>query len=141
MSTEVTVEELDALIKTLKDLRSEKEDKELSLKETNKKIMELEAKCTKFLNDLKRDSYSSPEGTISIRRSFRVAVPSSLEEKTAFFSYLNEKGIFFDLVTVNSQTLNSFYRKELENAEDPMSFSIPGIGQSKLYESVNFRRK
>ena len=74
-------------------------------------------------------------------------LPATPEDKENFFSYLKEKGLFESLITVNSNTLNSFYMREWETVkehgdpEEAMNFKIPGIQEPKLHEVISFRKK
>lgn len=73
---------------------------------------------------------------------FTVPTPKSLDDKTKFFDYLKERGIFFEMASVNSQTLNSFYKAELERAvaEGNSDFKLPGIGEPSHVKSLSSRK-
>lgn len=66
---------------------------------------------------------------IYLRTRTSVKVPSSTEDREAFFNYLKEKGIFEQMITVHSTKLNSFYQSEWDQAVEngELSFSMPGI--------------
>lgn len=139
----VTVEDLDALILKIKEVRDEIDKRQAALTEKNKELMTLEGRCVDYLKELDRKSYSSPIGTFSIVSSWRVPTPKEDSDKEAFFNYLKEKGIFLQMASVHSQTLNSFYKKELEAAQEKgdVGFNIPGIGPPTLYETVRLKPK
>ena len=49
-----------------------------------------------------------------------------------FFNYLKGKGVFEQMITINSRTLNAFAKVELEtaNEEGVLDFQIPGLTKS-----------
>jgi hypothetical protein len=78
-------------------------------------------------------------GTLYFSNRMSVTMPKNPEDREAFFNYLKEKGAFDGLITVNSMTLNSFYKQEAEIANSP-DFKIPGIGTPTLIKTLNMRR-
>jgi hypothetical protein len=139
----VTVEELDTLIGQMFDQIAECEAKEAALTEENKKLASLEAKVTKYLEELGREDFKSPRGTVSIKEKWRVNLPKTDAEKAAFFDWLRGQGIFDKYATVNSNSLNSLYMAEWEVAKQEgrgMEFSLPGIGPATVYKGLNRRK-
>lgn len=96
-----------------------------------KRLDELERKMLLIMEETDRDKiHVKGHGTLYIMNRFTVQTPKSLEDKRALFHYLSDKGIFDEMVSVNSQTLNSFYKTEMEQAiaEGNVDFKIPGVG-------------
>lgn len=88
-------------------------------------------------------------GTFSVQSNFSVKVPGTEEHREAFFAYLKERGIFESMITVNSATLNAWYKQELaaiaakaEAGEDvDPDFKIPGIEEPKDFNVLRFRKE
>lgn len=143
MSEQVTVQDLDKLVEKILRKREEIEVHQEVTKALNKEMDELEGRAVAFLKELSRDNYSSPHGTIYQIQKYRVSLPKTLDDKQAFFAYLQSHGIFMEYATVNSNSLNALYMKSFEAAKEQgdMSFNIPGIGAPQLFETIGFRRK
>ena len=138
----VTVEDLDALVAEVFNQRIKCDQMGDALSEENKKLQYLESKVTSYLKELGRKDYKTPLGSISVVQKWRVNNPKDPEARHKFYEFLREKGIFEELVSVNSNTLNAFYKKEMEIAREQgdFDFSVPGIEEPKLYETVTLRR-
>jgi predicted ribosome quality control (RQC) complex YloA/Tae2 family protein len=139
----LTVVQFEKLCEELTRQRAAYDDKAEELKEEGKKLQEMENKILMCLKELELDSYKSKHGTVSITHRTSFTVPKDPEAKAAFFEYLRDRGVYDSLVTVNSQTLNSFCKAELEAAIEEgrgLDFQIPGIGEHKVFESISFRK-
>jgi hypothetical protein len=66
-----------------------------------------------------------------MKEGFRV--PKDLESKKMFFAYLENKGVFDELISVNSNTLNSWAQAEIDAAEEAgnFDFQLPGLEKSE----------
>lgn len=139
---EVTLKEFENLCQELFQLREEKEAIERTLKAKNAEIDKLQSTILLHMKDLEKTSYDSAKGKLVVTTRFTVTTPKG-EAKDEFFSYLKERGVFEDLVSVNSQTLNAWYKQEMEVARETgnFDFQIPGIGEPTAYEQVMLRKK
>ena len=143
----VTVNELEEIIKQYSILRAEIEEEKKLMGEKTKALDELEGKIMATLKEIGKTSYKSEHGTISRVEKWRVNLPATPEEKAAFSEYLKSKELFEKMYTFNSNTLNSFYMEEWEQAKnsgDPMdalNFRVPGINEPKMHEIISFRKK
>lgn len=114
-----------------------------ALKRENAKLAELEKQVMESLKSIDKDSYQSESGTVYISHRMSVTVPKLPEDREAFFSYLKNVGLYESMITVNSQTLNSFYKAEFEAAKESgrgLDFAIPGIKEAKINEVIGFRK-
>lgn len=71
-----------------------------------------------------------------------VTTPKTTEDKELLFAFLRERGIFSEMVSVNSMTLNSLY-KTLANeaaADGNLDFKLPGVAEPKSYTTLKMRR-
>lgn len=143
-NTPVTVQELDALVKTIFETRIKIEEQEKVVSELNKELANLKAKGVAYLKELGRDSYKTEYGTISILERWRVGLPQTDADKAALLAHLKERGIFDKYVTVNANSLNSLYMADWEDAKERgegMTFGMPGIGEPKLFEDLGMRKR
>jgi hypothetical protein len=129
----VTVQELDQLGKLIFEQRQTAEESERKAKEENKRLEMLYNKMLSILERFGRTNYEVPGlGRLTaVERSF-VSLPKTPEDKDTFYSYLKDQGIFDELISVNSNTLNAFYKRELEIAREEgraFGFKIPGISE------------
>lgn len=119
----------------IKELDVEAKKLGMELKEIQNKIMEI-------MKDQQITSLKHARGTVIMNARFTVKTPKEKEDKEAFFEYLKSKGMYDDMVSVNSQTLNSWYKEEMEAAkrEGNFGFKIPGIGDPTAFEYISFRK-
>jgi len=128
----ITVTELEEDIAELVKLRTEHALKEREAKDIKAVFNEKQEKLKSKLEALEMDSYKGKAGSFSFRMKEGFRVPKDMEAKKQFFSFLQEKGVFDELVSVNSQTLNSWAQAEIESALDAgnFDFQIPGLEKS-----------
>lgn len=145
MIDHVTVRDLDDLIAKISFLEKDKEMFDQKIKEINKELMKHEATATRYLKELNRNEYDTPIGKLKISEKWHVNLPDTDLAKLEFFEWLKSQGIFEKYATINSRSLQSLYKAEMENAkergEDPLTFSLPGIPAPKLYEQTDFKSK
>lgn len=138
--TPITVDQLNGLIadmfKTKEEIAEINRGLVLKKKEFSAKKLHLVA----LLKDLGQKSFRAPSGLISIKQIWHVNNPKDGVDKTAFFDWLRERGIFEQYATVNSRSLNTLYKTEWEIAKksgEGMDFSIPGLGEPTLREDIH----
>lgn len=134
---------LDELANEILSLKRKKEE----LSDMEKKVgVELETAKKRMVAALEAAGVDSAEVagySFSLRAKLSVRLPSSDEERTAFFDYLKNKGLFEQMISVNSNTLNSWYRGEAEAAleQGDIDFSVPGINNVSSYIELGMRKK
>ena len=71
-----------------------------------------------------------------------VKTPKTNEEKKEFFDWAESKQLFWELVSVNSNTLNSLYKTEAEIAlkSGVLDFRLPGIGAPETYTTLELKK-
>ncbi len=142
MST-VTVQELDALCETIAQKRRTIDEMEAEVTVKNKELAALEAKAVEYLDALGRENYKSAAGTLSIREALRWNLPAGPEAWEKLYGHFKERGIFEGMITVNSQKLNSWAKREFEVAAEEgrgLDFAVPGLEQPKMHRSLAFRK-
>lgn len=127
----------------LLDSMYEKKAKQDQLKEELKQLTgELEAdkrKVIEYLEEADMSKYAHPRGTVFVQNKFSTKVPKDEEAKKKLFAWLEEKGIALQYLTVNSNSLNSLYKAELEASGE--EFSMPGVEEPQLYQTLAMRSK
>jgi len=118
------IEELDAQIKPIKAQRDNLSNWLIA--------------CFKEHN---RSSYRSAYGLLVVSKRYSVTVPKGAA-RDKFRAYLEEKGSFDTLWSVNSQTLSSWHKKEMEAAAvaGDINFTVPGISDP-IYRNILSLRK
>lgn len=116
------------------------------LKPKKAKLDLMEGQILQTLADNELTSFKSSHGTVVRSTRYSVRTPKTIEEKTAFFEWLNKsKGreVYWTYVSVNSQSLNSFYKAEMEAAKEAadFDFKIPGIGEPEATPVLSKRKK
>lgn len=138
----VSVEKVKDLAAKLWSARKLRDEKAEEAKVYAEEYRALEEAMLKVLDACELERFDTDDCTISVAARSSVRVPKGREDKEAFFDYLRERGIYDDLVTVNSQTLNAFYREEEEKAvaDGAIEFSIPGLVATQ-YQTLQVRKK
>lgn len=142
-NVDISVQRLNQMVEQLAQLRAEEETLDLERKKLQMKLDALEGQLMEILEEQGMSSFTAPSGLINLVHKSSVTTPKTLEQKRSLFKYLSDRGVFEELVSVNSQTLNSFYRAEeamaLERGE--FDFSLPGVGQPSVRNQLRFTRK
>lgn len=142
----ITISDMEALVKSLADKRIEVETLKKPYSQAVAELEELEQKLVGTLKELGKDNYKSEFGTVTRVNQWRFNLPKTPEDRQRYFQFLKDKGVFEGMITVNSNTHNSFCKEEWEAAKqrDPMealNFRIPGVEEAKVYETLSFRKK
>jgi hypothetical protein len=137
--------EMDALILRSQQLYEDYEGKKKIASEALAEYDKVEAAIMQALRDAGKKTYKVDGlGTVSLVQKSQVTVPKSIEAKKRFFQYLRTKGedVLFGLTTVNSNTLNSWYQRELDeaSANGILGFSVPGVDAPTMRETMAFRK-
>ena len=124
----------------IKERRSEISAEDKGLIEQEK---ELGAKIQAILKDAQLDDFSVPDvGKVYKIEKFYANLPKTNEDWDALFGFLKAEDRE-DLITVNSQSLTSFYQERMTNAlkEGNPDFKMPGINGTGIRVSLGFRRE
>lgn len=142
--TAVTINDLDMAVK---DMQQKKEVYEEAKAASNDAHASLEAAKENLLSLLTSAGKSSYKvdgiGTVSVVDKLKVSMPTSPEQKEAFFQWLrdNEGADGFNhYATVNYNSLNSLYNMKFDQAVDKSEFNIPGIDSPEHTTELRFRK-
>ena len=137
-----TLEQMNAIAEQIAKLRSEEEMASQVKKEITSKLELAENEMILALQEADLKSYRSPAGLCTVTFRNSVKTPKTPEEKEAFYSFLKAKGYYDDLVSVNSQKLNGFYKEQFELAKErgEDDFEIPGLKEVTTVVNLSFKR-
>jgi hypothetical protein len=139
----ITLEDFKKTCTELFAQRTKVDEMTALLKVEADKLDDLKSKVLVCLEQHEMEKYHVEGfGLIFTSERFTVPTPKSVEAKKEFGKYLQKKGIFWELMSVNSQTLNSFYKTEMEAAiaKGDVDFKVPGIGEPSHMRVLNVRK-
>lgn len=139
----IDLAEFEVLCAELFKRRAEVEALQVMVDNANAALEELKTKVMTILEKTGKDKYPvTGFGTVFVQNRFNVSMPKDPDKKGAFLKFLELKGIKDDLITVHSQTLNSWYKQEMEAAvqEGNSDFKIPGLAEPTLMKTLAMRR-
>jgi hypothetical protein len=138
----VSVRELDDLCRQIKEKREFCANMKAELAIHHTDLAQLEGKAAGYLEELKRDSYKSPHGTLTKVEKWRFNLPKSDEDKIAFRQWLRNRGIEDKYLTVPSEAYNSLCNEERVIAlKQGEILSIPGVPIPSCFISTRFTKK
>lgn len=140
----ITVDEMNKHAEAIRAKEAEYEEAKKLSTALGKEVDSLYDTMGKMLLELGQDSFRTPVGTmiLTTRKSFKT--PKDEESRNAFFGKLKELGLFEGMITVNSNTLNSFLKEEYAQAEargdDMVTFKFPGIEPPTISVTASLRK-
>ena len=143
VDTNITVEQLDAMVADYQAKREVYEKAKRESSDRYKELAEAEGKLQETLKAMGKKSYKV-EGIGTFTRVMKevVKTPKENSHKKELFDWIKEThgpDVLMSMVSINHQTLNSFYREEAKRSEDP-AFQIPGVEAPTSVENVSFRK-
>lgn len=138
----ITVEDMNSKCKEIAVLRAEEAVISAQRKQILDKLDEAERQMIEMLAESGLNSYKSPFGQAIITHRTSVKTPKTPDERARFYQYLKERNLYETMITVNSQTLNAFYKGELEQARErgDLDFKVPGINEVTIVPTLAFRK-
>lgn len=145
-AAEISVDMIDSAIKEMKELREVYDSKKKESNEAYEAYEEAKEKVLSILKAAKKTKYHvDGVGTAYTTKKYIVSTPKTNEDKKKLFEYIKEKhgpDTLMGMVSINHQTLNSFYNSEAEaNETKGKDFALPGIAPAVAEESVGFRNE
>lgn len=122
------------------------DDIKAQLKDASGKLEAMKRDILKKMEAVELDKQQVPGvGTFSRVKKFSVKVPKDLELKERLFDYIKEtKGdtVLLDLQSINSNTLNAFWKAEHEAAVDKgdLDWNLPGVSEPEVYYQLGIRK-
>lgn len=136
----ITIEELNTLCEDLLKARAEEQAAKNVKDSIGEMVEEIEKKIIHALTESNLTSFKSPFGQAVLKYRTSVRTPKTPEARAAFFDYLKSKGLFDEMIGVNSASLNKFYREEFDEAvsRGESDFSIPGLDAPTVEPTLSF---
>ena len=112
---------------------------EAQKKEAQAELEEMQGEILEHLKQADLKNFDFGEGKIILAHKFNVSVA----DKYQLAEHLKGIGRFDDLFTFNYQTINSYYKEQLEAAKErgDLDLKIDGLTEPKLYEYIQLRSK
>lgn len=138
----MTDNQLSALLLEASLLKGEIDDLKSLLDGKEKKLTAVREQILKTLELLEIDKTTAHGFTFYKKNKSSVTTPKTAEEKKALFEFLQERGIFFEFASVNSQSLNALYRSLADEAAEKgvLDYEMPGVGKATEYTTLEIRR-
>jgi len=134
------LKEFDELVSRLRHLREEESELKRIASGKTSEVEEVEAEILRELTEQGLDTFKGSAGTVYKSQKFAVKMPQDSDTKEYLKNYLVEKQVFDNFWTINYQSLNSFYKQEVEAAKARGEFlDIPGLNPV-MSETLNFRK-
>lgn len=138
----MSIKQLEQLISQCYQERDEIQVLETQIKEKEKLHNNTKQRILSVFQEFNKSNYSSHRGMLIRQRRFNVTMPKDPKKRSAFFGYLKERDTFESLITVNAQSLNSYYKAEMDvAAKSGKPFEIPGLDAPKYFETLSIRTK
>lgn len=123
-------------------LREQIAELEMALKEQKERLEKVSKVILRTLELMEIDSIKSHGCLFFKEMRSSVTTPKTPEDKELLFKFLQEKGIFLEIASVNSMTLNSLYKSLADDAakEGVLDFKLPGVAEPVSYTNLKIRR-
>jgi hypothetical protein len=140
----LTVDEMNKHAEAIRKKEAEYEEARKISVALGKEVDSLYDTMGKMLLELGQDNFRTPFGTMILTKRTSFKVPKDEESRNAFFDKLKEMGVFDGMITVNSNTMNSFLKEEYAQAEangvDMVTYKFPGIEPPTVTMTASLRK-
>jgi len=139
----INLDSIPGICNELLSIREKISEHETAVKALTARKKELEAVIAVSLENKEMGSIDVAGHKFIVNNKFSVKIPQTIEDKKAFFDFLESRGEFMEYATVNSNTLNSYYKNLLDEAvqNGADDFKVPGIGEPTTYQTISVRKK
>lgn len=139
----VTVQELKNMCQLLLSRRDDHDRALEEAKKTKEEVDKLEHKILSYMKEYGLPMFEGPFGRVSVKNYATVSQPATPEDKALFFDYLKEQGIYDQMISVNSRTLNSWVNREIESKEKNGEFGWvpPGLQAPGNFQKLSVKAK
>ena len=137
--SEGRLKELAKLIVELKDKREAAERQAKSLKAEEDQAKEC---LLRIMETLELESFKAQGFNFFPVNESRVSMPKEQADKQKLFSFLEEKGVLQDYLTINSQSLNSLFKTYSAEAVENgvFDFNLPGVKEPFIQTVMRMRK-
>lgn len=116
------------------------------VKDANAELTKLQVDILKRMDVMELEKqHIKGYGTLFLKRERSVQVPKSIPDKLALFDWIKEhKGedVLNKYLSINSQSLNSFWKQEYEIAKEEgnIDFAMAGVAPPEMYTKLGTRK-
>ena len=143
-TTPVNIQQITKLVESLKEAKNDYDAKKAEATNAEKFYKGLRMDVLAILKAAGQSKFFAEGiGTVSVTQKLSVTVPKTHEEKNEMLQFFAAQGqdVFLTYATVNSMSLNSYYKLQTEEyAKKGETFSIPGVGAPTMMENISFRK-
>lgn len=144
-ASEISIEELDGLVK---EYLAKREEYEAAKKIQSEKYGEYQSMENKLMSTLKAAGKKTyivdGVGRATIVQKNVITVPKELSDKRSLWDWIAAKygkDALDDMLSIHSAKLTSWYNQESEQNKDNPLFKVPGIQPPTMVENLSFRRE
>ena len=123
-------------------LKNKMDELDIESKRLSGQYSTVSSEIINILEAMEIDSVKMHGFNFYVEEKASVKTPKELEDKKQFFDYLREIGIFDEMITVNSNSLNALYKSLAAEAAEKgnFDFQLPGIEKPTPYKNLRLRR-
>lgn len=138
----VTITELEERALEIKKLRADRDEKKIIYNRANEEVDAKELEFMAKMEESEIASYRSKVGIFSLVGRTSVKFPQDLENRKLVEAWAREQGIFYELYSINSASLNALYKREKLAAEEKgeLFFRLPGISDPTISSYLSVRK-
>lgn len=144
MSLPITVDDITAQIKLVRDIREFKAQASIPVKEANAEQDQAEARLIELLNDSGLKTLKTEFGKATVVQKSSVKIPETPEDMMRFLDYVKEHDpdLYRTKVCMKSTDINAYYEMKLEEAKASGAddLEIPGVGAISFRETLSFTK-
>lgn len=143
---EMSVPEMDSYIKKLRELKIKYDEAKAKADEASREYNKQKQVVIEALTQAGKQSYIvDGVGKVKVIEADSVRVPKTREQKEAFFNWIKNRlgeEAYYAYMTVNSQSLNSLYKRMLEESRSrgEGELKIDGLEEPNKYYKLSFTK-
>jgi hypothetical protein len=144
---DVSVKNLQLMVKEMRELRAEYDELKKLSNKAYEKYKEKEGLVLQAFENSGLSKFNVPGlGTAYTINKYRVTVPKDTNSKRKLFGFIKDRygdDVASEFTTINHNTLNAFYKSEIEAALErgDSNFKVPGLEDPVHEVSMGFRRE
>jgi hypothetical protein len=141
MDQNISLEKFETLCKEAIELNIEKSKKEEEATSLSKKLTEKKLAIMSYMDSLEKTKYFCEGHTLFFKEDLKISFPEEENAKKEFIDYFGRDN-FYNTAKIHANTLNSWYKAEMEKAaeEKNFEFKVPGIREPQLVKTLVIRK-
>lgn len=142
MENESGQSELSAKTETAVKLKAHIEASKAALELLNNEYQSICFDIMKLMDAMDIYSVKMHGFTFYTAETETVKTPKTLEDKAKLFEFLRDKGLYDEMVSINSQSLNSLYRALSAEALEKghLEFLMPGVDAPTSFRQLKLKK-